>query len=445
MTVEIASPNSEDNRRGNLRVSCNVPVRCELAGEAFEGALKDISPRGMRLELGRRLNRGDLIWLHRPSVELHPIQAVVRWCRRHAHRQVMLAGLELQMADEDVAKSWVQPILSTFEFLHPMAIELIPAPTPVAELVEPAPDPPVAAPEPEITEPEPTTAADPPAEQHKYIPDDADLAVPDVLHVQMEPAMPQAEWEALLRDAQQRLLNQPQKLFNKLLKGFREFAFEDRASVEERRRCLRLTCHYEVTSPGLGSIIVLDLSPAGLGFLSTKKQARGSALSVDPPSQYKEKAPLQATVRYCRPYRDRFRVGLEFRGELLPTWGSPALQELGFTASHLDQKRRYVRAQTSLPVEVRDWRGDFELATLLDLSRGGTLLRTSRSWEIGEALRLILGPHGYLPTLFLSGVVLHQRPDPEGWLVNLSFIDAGGTNLARLDLYIKTILSRTQA
>ena len=72
-------------------------------------------------------------------------------------------------------------------------------------------------------------------------------------------------------------------------------------------------------------------------------------------------------------------------------------------------------------------------------------MRTSKSWEVGEALRLILGPIGYLPTLFLSGVVLHQRPDTEGFLVNLSFIDPAGTNLRRLDLYIKTILTRSQS
>ena len=208
---------------------------------------------------------------------------------------------------------------------------------------------------------------------------------------------------------------------------------------------MRLTCHYEVNLPAVGQAIVLDLSAAGMGFLTERKQSRGSALVIDPPPQYAGLGSLQSQVRYCRPFRDRFRVGIEFRGTLLPTWASPALKELGFNANHLDQKRRYVRAQTALPVEVRDWRGEYEVATLLDLSRGGTLLRTSKSWEIGEALRLILGPIGYLPTLFLSAVVLHQRPDPEGWLVNLSFIDAGGTNLARLDLYIKTILTRSQS
>jgi len=444
LVEETSTSNSEDNRRGNLRVSCNVPVSCESSGDQFDGALKDVSPRGMRLELGRRLNRGDRVTIRRPSVELQAVVAVVRWCRRHAHRPILLAGLEFQMSDQEVAQSWAQPILSTFEFLQPLAIELIPAPTPleigeiVPEVTEPA-----ARSEPEILEIEPVTPIPTPALDPRFVPDHGDLAVPDVLHVEMEPDMSEQEWEKLLADAQERLNHQPQRLLNKLLKGFREFAFEDRASVEERRRCLRLTCHYEVEGTGLGPVTIMDLSPAGLACLSAKKLARGTNLTVAPPARFSNSQPINSFVRYCRPYRDRFRIGLEFKGSLVPTWVSPALKEIGLRPYHLEQKRRYVRAQTALPIEVRDWRGEFEVATLLDLSRGGTLLRTTKNWEVGETLRLILGPIGYLPTLYLSGLVLHQRPDPQGWLVNINFIDAAGTNLTRLDLYIKTILARS--
>lgn len=428
MGEQILAPNTEDNRRNNLRVSCNVPVRCELNGEGFDGALKDVSPRGMRIELARRLARNELLTISRPGVDLKPVQAIVRWCRRHAHRDVLLAGLEVEMTSQDIEGSWAQPILATFDFLHPVAIELIPEPVPL-QLGE-------------ATEPVPTIVQEPVQEV---------MTVPEVIHaeeisspLEVEPGPSPEEWNALLSDAQSRLVDKPQPLFNKILKGFREFAFEDKASVEERRRVLRLTCLYETNLGRGGSAEILDLSPAGLGLVTNRKLSRGASIQVSPPAAYADSAPIEGLVRFCRPFRDRFRVGLEFRGSLVPTWANPALRDLGFMPTHMDQKRRYVRAQTSLPVEVRDWRGEFELATLLDLSRGGTLLRTTKSWEIGEALRLILGPIGYLPTLFLSGVVLHQRPDPDGWLVNLSFIDAGGTNLNRLDLYIKTILSRPQ-
>lgn len=428
MGEQILAPNTEDNRRNNLRVSCNVPVRCELNGEGFDAALKDVSPRGMRIELARRLARNEVLIISRPGVDLKPVQAIVRWCRRHAHRDVLLAGLEVEMTAQDIEGSWAQPILATFDFLHPVAIELIPEPVPL-QLGE-------------ATEPAQTIVQEPVQEV---------MTVPEVIHaeeisspLELDPGPSPEEWNSLLSDAQTRLVDKPQPLFNKILKGFREFAFEDKASVEERRRVLRLTCLYETNLGRGGSAEILDLSPAGLGLVTNRKLSRGASVQVAPPAAYADFAPIEAIVRFCRPFRDRFRIGLEFRGSLIPTWANPALRDLGFMPTHLDQKRRYVRAQTSLPVEVRDWRGEFELATLLDLSRGGTLLRTTKSWEIGEALRLILGPIGYLPTLFLSGVVLHQRPDPDGWLVNLSFIDAGGTNLSRLDLYIKTILSRPQ-
>lgn len=433
--------NTDDNRRGNLRVSCNVPVICELNGETFDGALKDVSPRGMRLELGRRLARNEVLKISRPGVELQPVAAIVRWCRRHAHREVLLAGLELEMSSEDLQATWAQPILATFDFLHPVAIELIPEPVPLqlGEAVEPAPtvvtEP--AHPEPALSEPMTV-----PEVIHAEEMEASEEIQPSPLELEIKPSP--EEWNQMLGEAQNRLVNRPQPLINKILKGFREFAFEDKASVEERRRVMRLTCLYETSLGKGGTAEVLDLSPAGLGLVTNRKLSRGLALQLSPPAQYSDFTAIDGSVRYCRPYRDRFRIGLEYKGSLLPTWVNPALRDLGFNINHLDQKRRYVRAQTSLPVEVRDWRGDFELATLLDLSRGGTLLRTTKSWEIGEALRLILGPIGYLPTLFLSAVVLHQRPDPDGWLVNLSFIDASGTNHNRLDLYIKTILSRPQ-
>ncbi|MBS2036594.1 PilZ domain-containing protein [bacterium] len=437
MGEQTLTSNTDDNRRGNLRVSCNVPVRCELNGESFDGALKDVSPRGMRLELGRRLARNEILKISRPGVDLKPVAAIVRWCRRHAHREVLLAGLELEMSNDDLQATWAQPILATFDFLHPVAIELIPEPVPL-QLGEAADPLPSEAAEPSLSEPM-TVPEVIHAEEMETAADTVEISA---LEMEIKPSP--EEWNQMLGEAQNRLVNKPQPLINKILKGFREFAFEDKASVEERRRVSRLTCLYETNLGKGGTAEVLDLSPAGLGLVTSRKLSRGVIVQLNPPAQYSDFTAIEGTVRYCRPYRDRFRIGLEYKGSLLPTWVNPALRDLGFTTNHLDQKRRYVRAQTSLPVEVRDWRGDFELATLLDLSRGGTLLRTTKSWEIGEALRLILGPIGYLPTLFLSAVVLHQRPDPDGWLVNLSFIDASGTNLSRLDLYIKTILSRPQ-
>jgi len=70
------------------------------------------------------------------------------------------------------------------------------------------------------------------------------------------------------------------------------------------------------------------------------------------------------------------------------------------------------------------------------------MLRSQQSWEVGEVLRLILGPIGFLPVLFLRAVVLNQRPEGDSWLVHLSFIDLDGTNLARIDRYVRTILSQ---
>lgn len=485
---------NDDERRISLRINCNVPVRCEGLEEPFEGCLKDVSQKGMRIELQLRLTRGLRLRVFRPNVQLEPVSAVVRWCRRHARKDLMLAGLELDMENADIEKSWVQPILSTFLFLQSSGgFPEIPPPQPVVpepqepeqEMTPAAPDPP----SPEVEElptltipvqphlaenlltdqkdevdakgeeqeerpPLPIPEAVPPQEpaaevepvlaellENAVEPSQADATPPPDVPL---PELSTEEWTLLLKSAQQKLQPPKPPLINQLLKGFREFAFEDVASIEERRRCSRLYCHYEAaleTGSQTANAAVIDLSPAGLGLMVEKKIAKGSLVRLLSPQSLPGFAPVQCLVRYCRAYRERFRVGLELRSDLISSWLNPALKEVGLSGTHLEQKRRYVRAQTSLPIEVRNWKGDFELGTLLDLSRGGALLRTLTVWEIGEVLRLILGPVGYLPTLHLRAVALNQRPDGQHWLVNVNFVDIAGTNLSRLDRYIKAILA----
>jgi hypothetical protein len=472
---------TSDERRHNLRISCNVPVRCESSGGIFEGRLKDVSLQGLRLELPQRLERGAQLSIHRPSVNLDPVQAVVRWCRRHSRREVLLAGLEVQMEADAQQRSWVHPILSTFLYLHPDSpIEpSLQHPVPESKAGSEAcqeeltalPEAPanvtispylqeVMANEAalqQVDEQSQTqvgaenTASEPlPLEStSEPVTDDTQQTEPELspasLEVSFERDHSDEEWSALLRSAQERLLSLRDPLLNKLLKGFREFAFEDTASVTERRRCARLTCDYEVSlksSAGPMNATILDLSPAGIALLAPRKLSRNTPVEVQSPANLIHSGSLRCNVRYCRTSREQFRIGLEMRGDLLPSWLNPALRELGFSNFHLEQKRRFVRAQTALPIEVRNWRGDFENSTLLDLSRGGAMLRSQQSWEVGEVLRLILGPIGFLPVLFLRAVVLNQRPEGDSWLVHLSFIDLDGTNLARIDRYVRTILSQ---
>jgi len=416
-------------RRGTLRISCNVGVVCQNHVGAFEGRLKDVSRTGLRLELPERLSKGDSLHIARPGVQLEAVRAVVRWCRRHARREIFLVGLEVDMPPADLSSSWIHPILSTFDFLHPLdvdlAIPLQPFQEPVVE--EPAP---AAEPEP-VPEPEALPQAVPEVVEARQIPTPL---TPD-----------RTGWSDFLQQAQRQLQGAP--LLKKIIRGFRDFAFEDAPSVEERRRIQRLTCHYPLTLSSSGSplpVTVMDLSAAGAALISSRRFAKGSIIMLGQPQlpNMEKTQALQATVRYCRGLRERFRVGVEFRGNLVDSWVGEALLELGFDSSHMEQKRRYVRAQTQLPIEIRTWDGEFLVGTLLDLSRGGALLNTTKAWGVGEALRLILGPVGFLPVLFLSAVVLHQRPDQDGWLLNVSFIDASGTNQSRLDQYIKTILAQ---
>lgn len=399
--VTIRGYETTQNRRNRLRVSCNVPVTCVWDEHSHEGQLKDVSPHGLRLELDptRRFKRGQELWIERPSVELNAVRAVVRWCRRHSHRDAILLGLEVQSQASELEQSWLHPIFSTFEFLHPHVFGN-------GKVEAPAPPQPEPAPEPQA-EPVPKPLA--------------------------EAEVPQVQWDEFLAQAQAQLLQPSQPLMSKLWRGFREFAFEDRPSVEERRRCERLSCNHTAKISGF-PVTVLDLSAAGLGCLAGQKFSRGSLVEI-----VTDDSKVQGRVRYCRLFHGRFRVGLEFATSLANSWVSSKLKTLGYSSHHLEQKRRYVRVQTSLPIEVRNWQGDFEKGLLLDLSVGGCLVATPRQWQEGETLRLIVGPVGYLPVMFLTGTVLDQRLGEEGWKTHVQFSESGGD---RLEQYIKAFLTR---
>ena len=73
----------------------------------------------------------------------------------------------------------------------------------------------------------------------------------------------------------------------------------------------------------------------------------------------------------------------------------------------------------------------------LDLGRGGALLQSSSPWRSGDQVRLVVGPLGNLPLLYLQGLVLNCRPDEdEQWLVSVRFLEQN----RQLDHYILALL-----
>jgi len=404
--LETAGSACSADRPRAARLACLLPVIVELPERSFAAFVTNISSRGLRLDLECRLTKGARVRLSQRDSAHGPVTCVVRWCRKLPHKDRLLAGVEVDSAPDELHSSWVVSILGTLGY--------------VERLDDPRPP----APRPAETEPE----AEP----------------PELLHLPL-PATPRGSldddaWSELLETARIRIAAGASPL-SKLLSGLRSFALEDTVSVNERRRLGRLEATWPVEyvlDRGRTAGSLLDLSLGGLGLRSERALRKGAPVKVEPPFPLNHLSAVTGKVRYTRPTPQGFRSGVVFElSAAAASWVGPALRQLGFGPHHLDCKRRYVRARAHLPVEARSWRGDFVQGVFLDLSRGGALLQSVTPWRSGDQVRLVVGPLGGLPLLYLQGLVLNQRQHEDGqWLVSVRFLEQN----RRLDQYILALL-----
>lgn len=404
------SPLAADRPRA-ARLACLLPVVCETSsGDLFPAFVTNISSRGMRLDLERRLAKGQRVRLAQRDSAHGPVTCVVRWCRKLPHKERLLAGVEVDSPPEELHGSWVVSILGTLGY-----VERLDDPRP---LVPPSPEP---GPAPAVGEPE---LAEPLVEEPR--PTRAPLD--------------DTAWADLLETARTRLGAGGSPL-SKLLSGLRSFALEDTVSVNERRRLGRMEATWPVEcrlDKGKLTAALVDLSLGGLGLRTDGVLRKGATVVVEAPFPLGDLPPVTGKVRYTRPTQNGIRSGVVFDVKAAAgSWIAPALRQLGFGPHHLDCKRRYVRARAHLPVEARSWRGDFVQGIFLDLGRGGALLQSSSPWRSGDQVRLVVGPLGNLPLLYLQGLVLNCRQDEDGqWLVSVRFLEQN----RQLDQYILALL-----
>ena len=456
----------------------NVP--CTSGEREFAAVLKNVTPDGLGIETDEPLRKGQQL-----CVDGLPCQ--VRWSRKVPQQTRRHAGLLLLTGPELLARSWLSRLFATLQELSQdrrpdIGVEPAEAPALRPELavvrsekeVEPSALSPLprsfdAASDSETT-PDATATlsvlelhAGPALEELPAADVEAALAAEsEVAPTLAKSDLPQAEVDSevesgpgdqqqaevdpsflvLLAEAQ-RLTHNSQGLLGRALKGFRSFAFEDKASLLERRRIARI--HQAVTLVGwIGKeqfeATALDLTPAGLGLKTSHRLYRGQAVQLR--SAEFEGSAVAATVCYARPVESMSRVGLALRARLDGSWLATALQQLGFQGGHLERSRHFVRVETRLPVEVRTVQGDYVTSYFLDIGQGGAMLLSSGNWPPGESLRLVLGPMAGLPVVYLSATVLHQQPaEDDQWMMRLRFLDMPPTHAQRLNQYLKALLA----
>ena len=445
-------------------LKCKIQV-CVATDEGFHEALVvQISRQELRVEMEGSCPKGALVTvsLNGSPNGRRAVPCRINWCRRKPRQsRLKVASLVILGNLQELDASWLSPTLAGLEHseaLHrgewrwqpPVSLSLAAEVDPPDH--EPLQEPDLfESPAPQLVEAD----ANPRGDEMDEL-DQALQAIPSLEEEEeVAPELPSMELEAvfdshlagLLSEAKARLQRRS-RLLERMLSGLRSFAVEDGVSVMERRRIGRLQCSYELvcqSAQGKVKAHVVDVSPVGIAFESSQPLRKGARVELLPPGglEFDGTSLVHARVAYSRKLGHAHRTGLIVEDEdLLNTWLGVALRFLGFSRAHLDQRRKFVRARAHLPVEARGWRGDFVPGYFLDLGRGGALLQSPISWNRDEQIRLIIGPLGSLPLLYLSGFVLHQEqaPGSAGWLVRLRFAELDPTRIRQLDRYILALL-----
>lgn len=234
-----------------------------------------------------------------------------------------------------------------------------------------------------------------------------------------------------------------------LLQGLKFFTVARGRDGSERRKSVRIQCHYQVyCSHGLRRFeaVVQDVGLTGLQIGSTMRLKRGQLLDVVPVNGGN---PVPCQVRWCKSEDREFRAGLSFElrpSELVHSWVSQLLTAVGFNEEAVYQRRTAIRIATDLPAALKA--GGMEIAgRLLDLGVGGALVQVDQELAMEARYTLVVGPLKGLDTMKLEGEVVRvDSPDAaEKYNVGLRFLSLTGAQVRLLGGYVVALLSTRPA
>jgi hypothetical protein len=173
--------------------------------------------------------------------------------------------------------------------------------------------------------------------------------------------------------------------------------------------------------------------------MSSEKLEKGTVWSLHPPDSVTEDAPANVRCRVEQSYRqdDAFRAGMvyeESAEELSRSWIAHLLRALGYSLSHMIQRRKRRRVPATVPAEFQTGDGETSVpGTVLDIGIEGALVRAEVDWFQGTEVGLLIGPFEEHEAFYLDGVTVDLRPDGEGgWLHGVRFYPPDPARLERL-------------
>lgn len=229
------------------------------------------------------------------------------------------------------------------------------------------------------------------------------------------------------------------------------------ATLEERRRMIRVRCYCHVEVQQAGETVkgvVTDLGVDGLRLKCPIKLEEGARVSI----QYPGAPPgtsaggVQCAVIWSQPHPRYVESvsGLRYedsKENLSQSWVRLVLQELGFDESRVYQRRKFIRANASIPARLEAPNRSQLPARVVNLGVGGALLEVNEEFPRDTQVTLDMSLWRILPTLSLPGSILDSRRDPESGLVlsGMRFSELNPQQIELLGKYVVYLLQNTES
>lgn len=244
-------------------------------------------------------------------------------------------------------------------------------------------------------------------------------------------------------------------MIRQLLRGFLSLVPRptEEWDFEERRKLIRLRCHYKCAMQSEGKKfdgIVLDMGVGGLRLRTFHGIKVGHKVLVHSPFHEVGEAgePVECTVQWVhKPDRNLLTyAGCKYSSEgreMSKSWVKNVLKQLGFRPEFIRSKRKHVRAECFVEGSLRRSDNARQEVRLHNVGVGGLLFEYRGVLPTGELQQVRIGPFEKLPGLDVTGKIVKARPEGKHFLYSLEFEELKPAQLRLLTVYLKTLMRNT--
>lgn len=242
-------------------------------------------------------------------------------------------------------------------------------------------------------------------------------------------------------------------LLSKLLEGIKAVVLESDPSrnLKERRRASRVECEFRVSAELDGLMVesrITEIGVFGLTLRGGREFPLKGVVEISPPHglELEDTDTIRCIVVSSGKDGEEFRAGLVYHEpaeELSNSWLAQLLRELGYSVSHLAQRRRLRRIEARVPAELQTLGGDCTTpAVILDIGMEGALVETDANWPEGSQVGVLLGPYEKHEALYVEGLTVDMRESEGKWLHSVRFFDLESRRVSKLGALVIDLLKK---